>query len=150
MQDMKYGNHSNNHKHVNGLSYEENVAEIMDASEKIKKITGKDTTLYRAPYGEYNNTVIQAARENNHQVIQWSLDTLDYNGLDEEQMWDRLKNKITKGSIILMHNGTEYTADSLEGILKNIKNKGYEVVTVSELIYQENYEIDVNGTQKKL
>ena len=46
-----------------------------------------------------------------------------------------------------MHNGTEHTADSLDKILKNIKEKNLEVVKISELIYKENYTIDVNGTQ---
>ncbi len=143
-------NHSDNHKHVNNLSYEENVEEILNCSKKIKEITGKETTLYRGPYGEYNNTVIKAAKDNNHTVIQWSLDTLDYNGLDEDQMWDRLKNKITNGSIILMHNGTENTAKALDGILTKIKEKGFEIVKVSDLIYKENYQIDNNGTQKQI
>ena len=141
-------NHSNTHPHVNNLTYEKNVEEILECSKKIEAITGQKTTLYRGPYGEYNNTVIKAAIENNHQVIQWSLDTLDYNGLDYEQMWDRLNTKITKGSIILMHNGTEHTANSLERIINNIKEKGYEIVKISDLIYKDNYTIDANGIQK--
>lgn len=146
---MKYGNHSDNHKHVNSLSYEDNVSEIINCSKKIANITGKETTLYRGPYGEYNNTVIKAAKDNKHEVIQWSLDTLDYNGLEFEAMWDRLKNKINNGSIILMHNGTAHTAESLNGIIENIKKKGYEIVTVSDLIYHDNYTIDNAGMQKK-
>ena len=57
-------NHSNTHPHVNNLTYEKNVEEILECSKKIELITGQKTTLYRGPYGEYNNTVIQAAREN--------------------------------------------------------------------------------------
>ena len=47
-----------------------------------------------------------------------------------------------------MHNGTENTASSLDGIIKNIQDKGYNIVKVSELIYNEGYEIDANGTQR--
>ena len=57
--------------------------------------------------------------------------------------------KIKEGDIILSHNGTKHTADSLEQLLKNIKEKGLEVVKVSELIVQENYTINNNGTQIK-
>ena len=71
-------NHSNTHPHVNNLNLSENANEIRLNSEKIEKITGKKTLLYRAPYGEYNNTVINAATEENHTVIQWNLDTIDY------------------------------------------------------------------------
>ena len=63
-------------------------------------------------------------------------------------MWNRLNGKLSNGSIILMHNGTEHTADSLDMIIKNIQQSGYEIVTVSDLIYQENYTIDRNGVQK--
>jgi len=62
-------------------------------------------------------------------------------------MWDRINPKLESGSIILMHNGTENTALSLDMIISNIKEKGYEIVPVSELIYKENYTIDNNGVQ---
>lgn len=145
---MKSGNHSDTHPHVNNLSYEQNALEIKNASEKIKKITGKEVNLYRAPYGEYNDTVIKSATDNKYKVIQWSIDTLDYQGLDEGQMWDRINKNLKNGSIILMHNGTDNTANSLDGIIKNIQNKGYNIVKVSDLVYSENYIIDAAGTQK--
>lgn len=141
-------NHSNSHPHVNSLSYEQNVEEIKICTDKIKNITGKEVKLYRCPYGEYNDTVIKSAEDNEYKVIQWSIDTLDYEGLDESQMLDRINKNLKNGSIILMHNGTENTANSLEGIIKNIQSKGYNIVKVSELLYSENYEIDANGTQR--
>lgn len=142
------GNHSNTHPHVNNLTLEKNIEEIQKCSEKIEKITGKKTTLYRGPYGEYNETVIKAANSQNHKTIQWNLDTLDYSGLTGKEMWNRIENKLTAGSIILSHNGTKHTADSLDMLLYNIQQKGYEIVTVSELIYSDNYYIDVNGIQR--
>ena len=142
-------NHSDTHKHVNNLSYEENVEEIKKANEKIKNITGKENILYRAPYGEYNNTVVKAAKENGYIPIQWNLDTLDYTGLTGEEMWKRLDKKLKNGDIILSHNGTAHTADSLDMLIKNIKKKGFEIVKVSDLIYEDNYKININGTQIK-
>lgn len=143
-------NHSNTHPHVNQLDVDKNMEEIKLCSEKIEKITGNKTTLYRGPYGEYNDTVINTAKAQNHITIQWNLDTLDYTGLTGEEMWKRLDSKLSNGSIILSHNGTKHTADSLELLLHNIKEKGYEVVTVSELIYKDNYTIDANGMQKQI
>jgi len=142
------GNHSNTHPHVNNLGETENIKEIQSCSEKIEKLTGKKTTLYRAPYGEYNNIVIRSSKAVNHIPVQWNLDTLDYTGLTGEEMWKRLDGKLSKGSIILMHGGTENTANSLDMIIKNIKQQGFEIVPVSEIIYKENYYIDSNGTQK--
>lgn len=141
------GSHSNTHPHVNNLSAEKNLEEIQLSVNKIEKLTGNKTNLYRAPYGEYNDTVIQTARENGYYTIQWNLDTLDYEGLTGEEMWNRLKNKLEKGSIILSHNGTKHTADSLDMLIKNIKEQGFELSTVSELIYKNNYTINNNGTQ---
>ena len=141
------GSHSNTHPHVNNLSSEKNLEEIQLSVNKIEKITGNKTNLYRAPYGEYNDIVIQTAQENGYYTIQWNLDTLDYEGLTGEEMWNRLKGKLDNGSIILSHNGTKHTADSLDMIIKNIKAHGFEITTVSDLIYKDNYTINNNGTQ---
>jgi peptidoglycan/xylan/chitin deacetylase (PgdA/CDA1 family) len=142
-------NHSNTHPHVNRLDLDSNIKEIEECSNKIKSITGKETDLYRAPYGEYNNTVINSAIKANQIAIQWNIDTLDYEGLTGDQMWEKIGPKLTKGSIILMHNGTDNTALSLDMLIKNIKQKGYQLVTVSELIYKGSYTIDNNGVQHK-
>lgn len=146
--NQEIGNHSLSHPHVNNLSYDDNVKQILECSKMIEEITNKKVTLYRAPYGEYNNTVVKAARDNNHQIIQWSIDTLDYNSLTGTEMWKRIKDKLKPGSIVLMHNGTKHTAESLDMIIKNIKQEGYEIVPVSQLIYSDNYKIDVNGEQQ--
>lgn len=143
------GSHSNTHPHVNNLSANKNLEEINLSVNKIEKITGKKTDIYRAPYGEYNDTVIQTAQENGYYTIQWNLDTLDYEGLTGDQMWNRIKNKLANGSIILSHNGTEHTADSLDMLIKNIKAQGFKVTTVSDLIYRDNYTINNDGTQIK-
>ena len=141
------GNHSNTHPHVNNLTYEQNLEEIEKCSQKIEQITGKKPILYRAPYGEYNDIVVRAVFENEYYAIQWNKDTLDYQALTGEQMWKRIGNNLQNGDIILSHNGTAHTSDSLDFLIKNIKEKGFEIVKVSDLICKENYEIDSNGTQ---
>ncbi len=143
------GSHSNTHPHVNNLSSEKNLEEIKLSVSKIEKITGSQTKLYRTPYGEYNDTVIKTATENGYYPIQWDVDTLDYEGKTGDEMWGRIKGKIKNGSIILSHNGTKHTAESLDMLIKNIKSKGFEIVKVSDLIYKDNYRIDSNGMQLK-
>ena len=93
--------------------------------------------------------VIKAAKKQQHETIQWSLDTLDYKGLTESEMWARLESKLKNGDIILMHNGTKYTAEALDRIIYNIQDKGYDIVPVSDLIYKENANIDANGRQRQ-
>lgn len=70
------GSHSDTHPHVNQLSYEKNSEEIEKSNDKIENLIGTRTKLYRPPYGEYNNTVIQVARDKGYYPIQWSLDTI--------------------------------------------------------------------------
>ena len=144
---MDIGNHSDSHAHVNNLSYEANIEDMKKCNERIMKITGEETKLYRGPYGEYNNTVITAAENLNMKVIQWDVDTLDYTGKTTAEMCERIKKKIRNGSIILMHNDTKYTASGLQEIINTIKDLGYEIVPVSEMIYYENYEINHEGRQ---
>lgn len=141
------GNHSDTHPHVTNMNYEKNQEQIEKCSQKVERITGHKTQLYRGPYGEYNHTVLQAAKQTNHTTIQWSIDSLDYTGLTEKEMKDRIIPKLQNGSIILMHNGTKNTASSLDGIIKEVKQKGFQIVPVSELIYKENSYIDANGIQ---
>ena len=125
------------------------IKEIEGCNRKIEKITGKENKIYRAPYGEYNDTVIRAVESKNSYCIQWNLDTIDYKGLTGEEMWNRIKDKIKPGDIILTHSGTKHTADSLDMIIKNIKSKNLDIVKVSDIIYKENYKINENGTQIK-
>ena len=141
------GTHSNTHPHVNNLSAEKNLEEIKISVNKLEKLTNQKITLYRTPYGEYNDIVIETSSNYGFFPIHWNIDTLDYKGLPGDEMWGRIKEKLQKGSIILTHNGTEHTADSLDMLLKNIKTNGYQVTTVSDLIYKDNYIIDNNGTQ---
>ncbi len=71
------GNHGNTHAHGSQISKDKNKEEILKAHEKIKNLLGYEMTLFRPPFGEYNNDVIQAASELNYYTIQWDIDTLD-------------------------------------------------------------------------
>lgn len=144
---MEIGNHSNSHAHVNKMSYGENLEDMTKCNDKIEKITGKKVKFYRGPYGEYNNTVISVAKELEMNVIQWDVDTLDYEGKTTEEMCQRIKKKIRNGSIILMHNDTKHTSEGLQQIIDTIQEEGYEIVPLDELIYHENYEINHEGRQ---
>lgn len=144
---MEIGNHSNSHKHVNKLSYGENLEDMTNCNEKIQTITGKKVKFYRGPYGEYNNTIISVANELNMKVIQWDVDTLDYEGKTVQEMCDRIKKKIRNGSIILMHNDTKFTAVGLQQIIDTIEGEGYEIVPLDDLVYKDNYEINHEGRQ---
>lgn len=142
-------NHSNKHPHVNNLNKEAIKKDIMEAHEAIKEVTGKACYLYRPPYGEYNNTVLEAAQECNYYTIQWDVDSIDWKGYDAPTIVNKVVNHkhLGNGSIILLHNGAKHTAQALPQIIERLKDKGYELVPISELIYKENYLLNHEGRQ---
>jgi len=142
-------NHSDTHPHIASLSYEEMRNEIKTANDKINTLTGKTNDLFRAPYGEYNDNVIKAAEEEGCYTIQWDVDSLDWKNLGKQNILDRVLSKTKNGSIILMHNGTQDTANVLDEMLKKLKEKGFKFVPTSEFIYRENFTIDHAGKQIK-
>ena len=71
------GNHSENHKQMSKLSKEQCKEEIRIVHDKVKELTGLEMTVFRPPFGDYNDTVIQAANELGYHVVQWDCDTLD-------------------------------------------------------------------------
>ena len=93
--------HSDTHPHVNNLSYEKNIEEIEKSNERIEKATGKRTKIYRAPYGEYNDTVIKSAQDKGYHTIQWNLDTLDYTGLTRRRDVETTRSKNKSGGYYL-------------------------------------------------
>jgi polysaccharide deacetylase family sporulation protein PdaB len=143
------GNHSENHKQMSELSSEECMTEIMTAHEKVKALTGIEMTLFRPPYGDYNNTLIETATNAGYHAIQWSVDSLDWKDYGVDSIVDTVLNHkaLENGAIILMHNGAKYTKDALERVIVGLQEKGFEIVPVSQLIYTGNYHMDNTGKQ---
>ena len=140
-------NHSDTHAAFSKISREEIKQEIINCNKKIEAITGVSPKLVRAPSGDYDNKSIEVAENLGMKMIQWDCDSLDWKKLSVDEMYNRVVNKVENGSIILFHNGIENTPEALDKILTKLEKDGYEFVTVSELIYWENYEIDHTGKQ---
>ena len=141
------GNHSNKHPIMTTISAGKMLEEIATTDAKIMSITGKATTLFRCPSGEYNNLVIDTVESTNHYCIQWDADSIDWKEEGAEIEYNRIIKKTKPGSILLFHNDAKYTPGNLIKILENFKAQGYEFVTVSDLIYKNNYYIDEAGKQ---
>ncbi len=67
-------NHSDSHPHMTQISKDKMKEEVEKCNEKIQKITGKTPTLFRAPYGDYNNDVVQTVRDCGCYTIQWDVE----------------------------------------------------------------------------
>jgi peptidoglycan/xylan/chitin deacetylase (PgdA/CDA1 family) len=142
-------NHGDTHAHVNSLSLNENIEEIAAAHTRVLGLLGVEMDLYRPPYGEFNSTVMEAARRLKYHVIQWDVDSLDWKRPTPDAMAARVLNhkNLGNGSIILFHCDIPETPIALRKILSELKNRGYRFVTVCELIHRENYKIDHKGRQ---
>ena len=143
------GNHSEHHKHMPQLSNSSICDELNSVTEKVEKLTNTKICLFRPPYGDYNNLLIQTATECGYLSIQWDIDSLDWKDYGVQSIIDRtaLNPELSNGSIILMHNGAKYTKDALETVISTLQSKGYEFVTLSELVYKDHFHMDPSGKQ---
>lgn len=143
------GNHSENHKQMSTLSAEQCKEEVMMVHDKVKALTDVDMELFRPPYGDYNNTLVETVNQCGYHCIQWDVDSLDWKGYDAATIIQKVTQHkhLGNGSIILMHNGAEHTAEALDEMITILKGAGYEIVPISKLIMKENYTTNVEGRQ---
>ena len=145
------GNHSENHKNMSQLSDAKKKEELMKVHDKVRTLTGYEMFLFRPPYGDYDNAVVNVAKDCGYYTIQWDVDSLDWKdyGVDSIIKTVTEHKHIGNGSIILCHNGAKYTAQALDTLITKLKEKGYTFVPVSELIYRDGYHMNVEGRQIK-
>ena len=139
------GNHSDSHPHFSQLSEAGMLDELQSTEAALEQLGVPRPTLFRAPFGEYDDRVMQAIQSQGYAVIQWTVDTLDWQeGRTAEQVLDTVYEKICPGGIILCHNNAETITEYLPQLLEELQSQGYEFVTVSELI-KEGWVTDNNG-----
>ena len=128
--------HGNNHIDLDKESREKVRQEISAAHEAIKDVTGVSPTLIRTPNGAWNDMVLSVADELGYKVIQWSADSLDWKKPGVDAIVKRVLNKVHPGAIILMHASDTclQTPEALPGVIEGLKEQGYTLVTVSELL----------------
>ena len=140
-------NHSATHPHMPALSRAEMQAEIRACNEKIAALTGKTPTLFRAPYGDYDNALIETLSDMKMQCVQWDVDSLDWKDLSADEITERVLSRVQSGSIVLFHNAAKHTPEALPGIIKTLKAQGYTFVRASELLYPAGTPINHEGRQ---
>lgn len=130
------GNHGQNYVNMSKLTEEEQTDEVLSVHESVKELTGIDMELYRPPYGEYNDKVIQNIKGNGYIPICWSVDSLDWKNYGANSIVDTVVNhrSLGNGDIVLMHIDAKYTAKALEQMIVGLQKRGYELVPVSVLL----------------
>ena len=129
------------------MSASEIAADLREANRLIAVCTGAEPTLFRCPYGEYDDHVIQTVKSLGMTAVQWSVDSLDWKGIDADEICDRVLKRVEPGSIVLFHNAAEHTPEALPCILSELRSRGYTIVPVSELLLEGETRIDHTGKQ---
>ena len=131
-QGCEIANHSWDHSDLTGLSAKGVKSQLKRTNKAIKAITGVKPELFRPPYGSYNDDVMEAA---DMPAILWDIDTEDWRSRDAKAVFKVIKKtKKLDGKIILMHSIYGSTAKATAKIVPYLQKKGYQLVTVSELI----------------
>ena len=125
---------SDKYRDISNLEYEEITKEISESINKINTLLNKKINLIRCPYGKYSENIIKIAEQRNYKIIGWSIDTLDYQGLEANVIWDNVKNKITNGDIILMNSNSENIIEELDLIINSIKQRGFSIEKLEERV----------------
>ena len=139
--------HSLHHSHFSMMSANDIAVDLREANSIISSSSGVAPTLFRCPYGEYDDHVIQTVKELGMTAIQWSVDSLDWKGISADEICERVLKRVEPGSIVLFHNAAEHTPEALPRILDTLQNEGYTIVPVSELLLEGSTTIDHAGKQ---
>ena len=137
---FELGNHTFLHPHMTKVSDERAREELQWTQAIMFAMTGRQATLFRAPYGEIDNRVIKLVAEAGMITVQFDLPSGDP---DERATRDKLVEYVTSmaknGSIVVMHiNGNgRHTAAALPRIVKRLRKRGFELVTVSEMLRRQ-------------
>lgn len=137
------GNHSNSHKNLMKCTDSELRNQVDAPNKLLKELAGVDVKLFRAPGGNFKGVESKIGMP----IIQWNVDTLDWKYKDssnknrtEEQrnadlkkLADNIVKDAEKGDIVLMHDIYGFTADLCELVVPALIEKGFKLVTVSEM-----------------
>lgn len=141
------GNHSNTHPHMSQLSESDIREELRIMSDKVEKLTGVRPTLFRPPYGDYNDRVVLVSRAEGYECVQWSIDSLDWKDRGTEDIIKQCTHRVDNGDIVLFHNDSNDIVNALPSVIEHYQGLGYTIIPVSELLLEGEYTIDVQGKQ---
>ena len=145
--NMEVGNHTFDHKSMVKISDEEKEAQIFNTNDKFKNLTNKELNLFRPSYGAINKDVLVKA---NMPVILWDVDTLDWKTRNKDLIKEEILNNSKDGSIVLMHSLYASTRDVLKEVLPILYERGYEVVSVSELAKIKGITLNAGETYRNI
>jgi peptidoglycan/xylan/chitin deacetylase (PgdA/CDA1 family) len=137
LPQFELGNHTFLHPHLTRVSDMRIREEIAWTQAAIYTVTGRQPVLFRAPYGEYDQRVIQLAAEAGLTTIQYDVASGDPDvHFTKEMLISQVLQHARAGSIVVMHINRRgwHTAEALPGIIDELRARGFAIVTVGELL----------------
>ncbi|GAB6928637.1 hypothetical protein JCM10914A_26200 [Paenibacillus sp. JCM 10914] len=134
------GNHSYNHANLPKLSDAEFRDQVITTDLLISQFTGKIPNIIRPPYGNISEEQIKWLASQNKKVINWNVDSLDWEGLTPEEVEHNILSTVTPGAIVLQHAATgtggdlSGTVQALPNIISKLRSDGYRLVTDTEML----------------
>lgn len=135
-QGSELGSHSWYHDKQTAKTSSERAEDYALVAQAFTEAVGAAPYLFRAPYGAINDEIKQELADQNMLSILWSVDTEDWRAKSANQVYRAVMDNVAPGAIILLHENGKYTIEALPRIIKALQDKGYDLVTVSELIYE--------------
>ncbi len=126
-------NHGYSHKDHSKLDYRQNQLEIDRTQAIIERVTGIRPVFFAPPSGAYNEHTVKASKDLGCKIVLWSIDTIDWKRDGTEKIISRVGKKLHSGGIILMH-PTDQTLEALPIIIKNVKDRGYEIISLEDIV----------------
>ena len=130
------GNHAYSHPDLKQRSVAQTKEELQKTNDVIKATLGITPIWFAPPSGSFNEATIQVADQLDMKTILWTVDTVDWRKPATSEMVRRVVSKVENGSMVLMH-PTKPTAEGMERMITDIKAKGLQLGTVSDLLSEK-------------
>lgn len=141
-QGSEIASHTWDHKKLTSLSKSEIKNELESTNKAIESAGGEQPLFLRPPYGSVNSEIESVAKELNMAIVNWSIDTLDWKTRNAKETYAAIMKNVKDGSIILCHDLHKETGDAMEQVIPELVKRGYQLVTVSELLSAKGNEIE--------
>lgn len=130
------GTHGHRHVNYSSLAPGDLVEQLRLAQQSLEQVLGVKARLIRTPNGDYDDLVVRTLKEQGFEVIQWSVDSLDWMNPGGERIVSRVLQRVHPGAVILMHasDSCRQTVEALPAVIDGLRAQGYRLVTVSELL----------------
>jgi|AGTN01.2.fsa_nt_gi Predicted xylanase/chitin deacetylase len=140
--------HSMTHAKYTELSEAEMLADAAEAAGLIFDMTGFDTEILRLPYGAFDTQTVMALQAQGYIPMKWSLDSKDWKGYDSGKIADIVLSQAENGDIIMFQSNMAATPEALSAVISGLREQGFTLVTVSDLLVSGEYYVDEDGTQR--